>query len=164
MTLAFLFLFFSLTSNDGDKKSYPFAAEAVTSPEDDRLTATTQQSPTTQSVSQSASNAMTTVRYTTTTSYYQTTTGIPTTVAPEISYENAIEISSGATLQVNITGGYETFLKFVPETDGVYSLLSQSGRDTYCTLYDSSLDNLFSDDDGGENNEFRLTYTLEAGN
>ncbi|MBE6767299.1 MAG: hypothetical protein E7549_00125 [Ruminococcaceae bacterium] len=58
----------------------------------------------------------------------------------------------------------EQLFKFVPEEDGRYVFYSYDNDfDVECCLYNSDYDTLASDDDGGDNHNFRLTYDLTAG-
>lgn len=55
------------------------------------------------------------------------------------------------------------YLMFVPETTDYYAFYSTGGRDTKGFLYDSQLNEISYNDDGGSGNNFRITYELEAG-
>lgn len=54
-------------------------------------------------------------------------------------------------------------LEFAPEETGIYSFYSVSDSDTYGMLYDSYMDWLTDDDDGGIDCNFKITYELQAG-
>ena len=54
--------------------------------------------------------------------------------------------------------------KITPDADAIYVFYSTGEFDTKAALYEGdSSEELASDDDGGENSNFRLQYTLEAG-
>lgn len=59
--------------------------------------------------------------------------------------------------------GDETLFKFVPEESGTYYFFSDSQKDIYGYIYDSEMNEIISDDDGGENNNFLISYEFEAG-
>lgn len=73
--------------------------------------------------------------------------------------------------EVNIsTKGDVYWVKFVPSESGYYTLYSESTkdkRDTCVTLYekksDEKIEFISSDDDGGDENNFKLRASLEAG-
>ncbi|MBQ6946576.1 MAG: leucine-rich repeat protein, partial [Clostridia bacterium] len=58
----------------------------------------------------------------------------------------------------------EAIYIFMPEQDGTYAFYSHDNdMDTYGYVYDSEMNELASDDDGGENNNFMVTYSMNAG-
>ncbi|MBQ3811944.1 MAG: InlB B-repeat-containing protein, partial [Bacteroidales bacterium] len=61
------------------------------------------------------------------------------------------------------TNGREAFLLFTPEEDGLYIIESHDEFDTYGYLYDQDGNELSSNDDGGENYNFRIDWELAAG-
>ena len=61
------------------------------------------------------------------------------------------------------TNGREAFLLFTPEEDGLYIIESHDDLDTYGYLYDQDGNELTSNDDGGENYNFRIDWQLAAG-
>lgn len=73
--------------------------------------------------------------------------------------------------EVNIsTKGDSYWVKFVPSESGYYTLYSESTKDrcdTYVTLYekksDEIIESISSDDDGGDEYNFKLRNSLEAG-
>ena len=80
------------------------------------------------------------------------------------SMESAIEIHTGETKMVRVEDGGAVWLKFVPENDGTYAFFSGSSADTYGYLLDASgSETISSDDDGGENDNFRIETDLYAG-
>ena len=68
--------------------------------------------------------------------------------------ENAVEITEE-----------DSYVKvsFTPEESGKYFIYSTGDEDTKATLYDSDMEYLDEDDDGGDGTNFKLTYRLEAG-
>ena len=54
-------------------------------------------------------------------------------------------------------------LRFVPDYDGLYVFESSDTSDTRAYLYDSTGSEITSDDDGGNDGNFRITYQLTAG-
>ena len=73
-------------------------------------------------------------------------------------------ISVGETKTVNIeNGGDYCYFSFTPETDGNYIFSSNSDADTYGYLYDSDMNELYSNDDGGNGSNFSIRYDFEAG-
>lgn len=75
--------------------------------------------------------------------------------------EDIPEIHAGETLEVTIeNAGDVAYLKFVPEEDGWYSFTSHSENDTYGYLLDEEMSEIYSDDDGGEENNFLIERQL----
>lgn len=72
-------------------------------------------------------------------------------------------IKAGETLTVDIIAGEITYIEFVPEKDGVYTFTSISDSDTYGYLYDENFNQLTSNDDGGDVQNFLIARTLTAG-
>lgn len=68
--------------------------------------------------------------------------------------ENAVEITEE---------GSSAKVSFTPEESGKYFIYSTGDEDTKATLYDSDMEYLTDDDDGGENTNFKLSYQFEAG-
>ena len=56
-----------------------------------------------------------------------------------------------------------TYYQFTPETTGCYIVESFASSDTYCYLYDRNLNRLDYNDDGGDNNNFKMTSCLTGG-
>ena len=70
------------------------------------------------------------------------------------------EIALDEEIVVSGTGMF----RFVPEATGTYSFYSYDNDcDTYATLYDANMDWIINNDDGGEDNNFKITYKLVAG-
>lgn len=63
----------------------------------------------------------------------------------------------------NFPNGGKLFFEFIPEESGNYAFTSYSNDDTCARLYDEDMNELQYDDDGGEENNFLLTYILEKG-
>ena len=55
------------------------------------------------------------------------------------------------------------YFKIVPESSGEYSFSSKGYFDTFARLYDENQNQLAENDDGGSENNFMITYNLEAG-
>ena len=73
------------------------------------------------------------------------------------------EIKVGDTVAVNIeSGGDIAYLKFVPDNDMDIVFTSLSDSDTYGYLCDENMDTLESNDDGGSQNNFKITYSVKA--
>ena len=65
---------------------------------------------------------------------------------------------------VNIeNGGDIAYFRFAPEHTESYTFYSVGDYDTFGHLYDSEMNLLKGNDDGGENSNFSITYDLEAG-
>lgn len=80
------------------------------------------------------------------------------------SFERAIVAQSGSTYSVQIsTGGQKVYFAFTPTTSGSYTIQSTGSSDTYGRLYNASQTQLTSNNDGGTNYNFKITYTLTAG-
>ena len=60
-------------------------------------------------------------------------------------------------------GGSQKMMAFTPSESGKYLFYSVGSDDTKATLYSGNGDELASDDASGENNNFRIRYTLEKG-
>lgn len=56
-----------------------------------------------------------------------------------------------------------TVYKYTPSQKGMIVYYSTSSRDTYGAIFDETGKRLATDDDSGENSNFKLQYTLEAG-
>ncbi len=81
------------------------------------------------------------------------------------SFDSAISASNGNSYTVNITtGGQVVYFKFRPTTSGTYTIQSTGSGDTYATLYNSSKSSLTYNDDGGNGNNFLISYSMTAGN
>lgn len=89
-----------------------------------------------------------------------------TTENPEgTSFDSAISASSGNSYTVNITtGGQIVYFVFRPTTSRTYTIQSTGSGDTYATLYNSSKSSLTYNDDGGNGNNFLISYSMTAGN
>ncbi len=73
-------------------------------------------------------------------------------------------LTSGSVVSAPITySGQLYYYKFVPSTSGTYVIYSTGSSDTKVYLYNSSGTELSSNDDGGEERNFRLSYNLTAG-
>ena len=80
------------------------------------------------------------------------------------SFEKAFIAESGKTYDVNVTtGGQIVYFAFTPTTSGSFTIQSIGSGDTYGTLYSASQSSLTTNDDGGDGNNFKITYTMTAG-
>ncbi len=78
--------------------------------------------------------------------------------------ENPISLSVNSAVNATITsGGYVKYYTYTPTETGQYVIYSTGDTDTRVYLYDSSGNELDSDDDGGDNHNFRLVQNLTAG-
>ena len=66
------------------------------------------------------------------------------------------------TTVVTSIGDY-AYLAFTPAETGIYAFYSAASVDTHGAIYDAQMNLLRSDDDNGGDYNFRVTYTLEAG-
>lgn len=72
-------------------------------------------------------------------------------------------ITEPSNVEVSCAARESKFIKFTPKESGSYKVYSKSNYDTLVHLYDANGSYLSENDDGGENNNFSLTYDLEAG-
>ena len=80
------------------------------------------------------------------------------------SFELAYIAESGQTYDVTITtGGQIVYFVFTPTTSGSFTIQSTGSGDTYGTLYSSTKSSLTTNDDDGDGNNFKITYTMTAG-
>ena len=80
------------------------------------------------------------------------------------SFEKAFIAESGKTYDVNVTtGGQIVYFAFTPTTSGSFTIQSTGSGDTYGTLYSASQSSLTTNDDDGDGNNFKITYTMTAG-
>ena len=68
--------------------------------------------------------------------------------------ENAVEIAEADSYAL---------ASFIPEESGKYFIYSTGDEDTKATLYDSDMEYITDDDDGGENTNFKLSCQFESG-
>ena len=93
----------------------------------------------------------------------------------ELSYYHVLERTSGSTFgvtpltvgqtaQADIASmGMYAYFSFTPDSTETYCFSSYSDGDTFCSLYDADMNRLTEADDEGENGNFWLGYTFEAG-
>ena len=72
-------------------------------------------------------------------------------------------INVGGTTEVNINGVTLNVYAFVPLVSGQVIIYSEGSIDTVGFLYNADRTELSSNDDGGTNRNFRITYTVTAG-
>ena len=77
-----------------------------------------------------------------------------------ISYAN-LALDTNQVIKVT-TAGDMRYFKFVPTANMEIKFFSTGSCDTYGYLYNASLNQLASNDDGGENNNFKITYSVQA--
>ena len=76
---------------------------------------------------------------------------------------DAVIVGEGTTrVDISVVGERKR-LRFTPTESCGYEFYSTADVDTYATLYDAYGDDLISDDDSGEDNNFRIRYKLTAG-
>ena len=63
----------------------------------------------------------------------------------------------------NAAVGEETMGVFTPAESGYYKIASRSYTDVFVSLYDADVEPIASDDDCGDNQDFRLVWYLEEG-
>ena len=74
------------------------------------------------------------------------------------------DILPGQTKTIDVVAGSVTYLKFIPTETASYTFTSVAGNgDTYGYLCDENKNTITTNDDGGGNSQFMITYTLEAG-
>ena len=80
-----------------------------------------------------------------------------------ITVEDFETIEAGQEKNV-ILDGEEAYYYFTPNEDGYYSFYSyDNDHDTYGYILNSDMEIITSDDDGGDGNNFKVKYQLEAG-
>ena len=81
------------------------------------------------------------------------------------SFEKALVAELNQTYDVNITTiGQRVYFRFVPTASGSYSITaSNNSGDNYGYLYDSSRKELAHDDDSAGGRNFKIPYTMTAG-
>lgn len=75
---------------------------------------------------------------------------------------NSLTVNSSNNAVIS-NGGGMAYYTFTPSSTGKYVIYSTSDTDTKVYLYNSSGTQLSSDDDGGDGQNFRLQYNLNAG-
>ena len=80
------------------------------------------------------------------------------------SFKYAIEVGCGTHDVIIDTKGESVYYKFTPTESRSYTINSSGDYDTYGYLYNSSQNKLSENDDRTDNNDnFKITYTLTAG-
>ena len=82
---------------------------------------------------------------------------------PEVSF-SLNETSDWDAIPVSLASKQQSVISYIPEESGYYTITSSGYSDTIAILYDAMGMELSSDDDGGDESNFSLTYYLEAGN
>ena len=75
---------------------------------------------------------------------------------------NTISVGETKTAQISEAGKYIYYI-FVPTKSEKLKFFSTSNNDTYGYLYDSDMNEITYDDDGGDGNNFCIEYNFEAG-
>ncbi|MBP3441591.1 MAG: InlB B-repeat-containing protein [Clostridia bacterium] len=76
--------------------------------------------------------------------------------------DTALSVNSANSAVIS-TGGEKKYYTFTPTESGTYVIYSTGSSDTKVYLYNSSGSEITSNDDGGEDRNFRLQYNLTAG-
>lgn len=109
----------------------------------------------------------TTVEEETETAVQKQETNKETEIAVQDLDDSAIEMAEELQVGKNSVelaeGGNEKVLAYTPSESGVYGFYSTGSEDTYASLYDSDENCLMSNDDGGENYNFKIICSLEGG-
>lgn len=86
------------------------------------------------------------------------------TVFAGTSFDSASVMKENTNYNCNISNqGTYQYYKFVPECTGVYVFYTDGSYDTRGYLYNSSRNQIASDDDSGYEDNFNITYTLSKG-
>jgi peptidase domain protein len=81
------------------------------------------------------------------------------------SFERALIAESGKSYSVNIaSGGQVVYFAFTATESKSYTIQSTGSSDTYATLYNASQSSLTTNDDSVSDKNFKITYTMTAGN
>ena len=72
-------------------------------------------------------------------------------------------ITEDCQFTVELEAGQIVDLTITPDVDGTWTMRSMAFKDTYATLCDANGNYLTSDDDSGNNGDFKITYDLKAG-
>ncbi len=79
-------------------------------------------------------------------------------------WENAVQLYYNGSFSSPIYyGNQEYYFKYTPSQSGKHVIYSEANKDTKVYLYNSSGTLITSNDDGGDENNFRLAYNLTAG-
>ena len=94
-----------------------------------------------------------------------TVSGDMTLYAKWVAYSGTgvLPLNTGTSLTVPSKSATKQYYAFVPLTSGSVTIYSSGSSDTYGYLYNSSKTQLTSNDDSGDGNNFRITYTVTAG-
>ncbi len=85
---------------------------------------------------------------------------VPVSIIPISAQE--LTLGKKTTVDIDYNGKIEYFT-FIPSEDGNYRFESYTDSDTYAVLYDGKMIEIDSNDDGGNESNFRIDYNLEAG-
>lgn len=85
-------------------------------------------------------------------------------IAANVTIENPTPLTLNEEAAADITApGQIAFFSFTPSESGVYIFKALADDDTYGYLYDSAKNQIASDDDSGDDNNFLIRYELTAG-
>lgn len=89
--------------------------------------------------------------------------GLFDTLAVTVEGYPIIKTAESKTVDIDQNNQYAYF-RFIPDEDGYYAFYSYNSEyDTYGTILNSNMEEIKSDDDGGDGNNFKVQYRLEAG-
>ncbi|MBQ7714681.1 MAG: Ig-like domain-containing protein [Clostridia bacterium] len=88
--------------------------------------------------------------------------GLSATCAARAKDYELIALDQTKTAEIAEDGEY-VYFRFIPEEDGTYVFYSSSNFDTYGYIFDNYFNELASDDDGGVENNFSVSYKMRAG-
>ena len=85
-------------------------------------------------------------------------------VAEDVPAHEIILAGDEVTVYLDGEDTTEAYYKFIPEEDGTYIIYSYNNdHDTLAYLYDSDMNEINSNDDGGDGNNFKIVTELTAG-
>ena len=73
-----------------------------------------------------------------------------------------ISLNSSKTVNI-LTGGVYKYFKIVPTANTTVTFYSTGSSDTYGYVYDANLNELATNDDGGDEHNFKISYNLQSG-
>jgi len=98
--------------------------------------------------------------------YYSAEIGSDTIAGPFTVMLKTVQytpLQLGVPLEVDIAKGETKYLSFTPSESGDYRFYSSGSMDTFGTLFDSNMRELYSDDEGGSDHNFSMPIPLEEG-
>ena len=73
------------------------------------------------------------------------------------------DISVNSSVRLNHNGHEKNWLRFVPATNGTYYFYSDCSCDTYGQIFDENFNSIYTNDDGGYNGNFLISFYANAG-